>query len=182
MPSELSERPEELVRQYLTDSLRPAEIEGYDPNQTDTSQSDFLPITNDWSYRGDYYPIISVRETDGPSIPNAGNTNYNGVQGNGSGNNQYTIYPITVSCQAVQVDGTSPYRNSTSAETLVFKLYNECHAQVQEADSSAITDAIFIGMTPPTVTRSNEETDSGSTITWLQRQGTINMGVLNTPE
>lgn len=176
MPQKLSERPEELVAQFLRDNLRPAEIEGYNPQQTDPQETDFLPITSDWSFRGDYYPLISVRETDGPTIPNSGNTNYNGIGPNGP--NQYTIYPITISCQAVQ-EGS--YLNSTEAETLVHDLYQECHHQIQNNATTAINESLFVGMTPATVTRSTDEADSGSTISWIQRQGTIRMGVINTP-
>jgi len=176
MPSKLSERPEELVRQFLADNIRSSEIYGYDPQQTDTTATDFLPVTSDWSFRGDYYPIISVRETDGPTVPNSGDTNYNGLGPNGP--NQYAIYPINISVQAVQ---EGAYLNGVSAEDLVYDLYQECHHQVQNNATTAVSEALFVGMTPPTVTRSTDEPDSGDTITWLQRSGTINMGVIDTP-
>jgi len=181
MPQKLSDRPEQLVRDFLADNLRPSEIEGYDPQQTNPDASDFLPVTTDWSTRGDYYPIISVIETDGPSVPNSGNTNYNGLQGNGSGPNQYAIYPVTVSCQAAEIDGSGGYRNGVDAATIIYKLYQECHHQIQNNTETAINEAQFAGMTPSTVTRSNEETDSGSTLEWYQRQGTVNVGVINEP-
>lgn len=178
MPSKLSERPEELVRNFLASNLRPGEMQGYDPQQTDTTATDFLPVTSDWSFRGDYYPIISVRETDGPTLPNSGNTNYNGLQGNGSGPNQYTIYPLNISVQAVQ---EGAYLNGTSAQDLVHDIYQECHHQIQNTTETAVSEALFVGMTPATVTRSTDEPDAGDTITWVQRQGTINMGVINEP-
>lgn len=178
MPQKLSERPEELVRQFLVDNIDSTAVEGYDPQQTDSTQSDFLPVTNDWSDWGDYYPVIVVQETDGPTVPNSGNTNFNGQQGNGSGPNQYNVKNITLSCQAVE--GQS-YRNSVEPEDLTYTLYQECHHQIQNNATTAISEALFIGVTPSTQTRSSSETDSGSTETWIQRQGTITMGVLNTP-
>ena len=181
MPQTLSERPEELVRQHLVDTIRPAQVQGYDPQQTDETATDFLPITSDWSTRGDYYPIIVVQEQDGPTLPNSGNTNYNGVQGSGGGPNQYTIYPITVSVQAVELEGSASYLNGTTAREIVHDIYSEVHTQIQTNSTSAVSEALFVGLTPPTVTRSTEETDSGSTLEWYQRQGTCNMGVLNTP-
>ena len=178
MPSKLSERPEELVRQFLVDNIRTAEIHGYDPQQTDTTATDFLPVTSDWSFRGDYYPIISVREDDGPTVPNSGETNYNGLAGDGSGPTQFTTYPINISVQAVQ---EGAYLNGVSAEDLVYDIYSECHTQIQTNAETAVSEAHFVGMTPPTVTRSTDEPDSGDTITWVQRAGTISMGVTNTP-
>jgi len=181
MPQKLSDRPEQLVRDFIADTLRPSEIEGYDPQQTDPTANDFLPVTTDWSTRGDYYPIISIIETDGPTVPNSGNTGYNGLQGNGSGPNQYTIYNVTLSCQAVEIDGSGGYLNGVDAATIVFELYQECHHQVQNNVETAVSEAQFAGMTPPTVTRSNEETDSGSTLEWIQRQGTVNVGIIDEP-
>jgi len=183
MPTALSEPAEELIRQFLTDNIVPGNIEGYDPRQSDPQQTDFLPVVTDWSFRGDYYPVISVTETDSPVIPNSGNTNYNGVQGDGRGPNQMNVKAVTVSCQAVQSlsgDGAK-YRNGTEADVLVKELFDECHRLIQNNATTAISEALSVGMTPATTTRSNEETDSGSTITWIQRQGTVDMMVLNTP-
>jgi hypothetical protein len=156
-------------------------MQSYDPQQTDTSQSDFLPVTRDWSTFGDTYPIIVVQETDGPTLPNSGNTNYNGLQGDGSGPNQYTIYPINVSVQAVELEGTGSYLNGTSAREIIHDIYQEVHHQIQNNVGDAIGEALFVGMTPATVTRNTEETTSGSTLEWYQRAGTINMGVINEP-
>jgi len=181
MPTQLSEPIEEKVRQYFVDNIRTGEIEGYDPTQTDESASDFLPITADWSMRGDYYPIISVRETDGPTIPNSGNTNFNGMQGDGSGPNQYYIQPVTVSAQAVQVPSGGGYRNSTDAKKIVRELYDEAHHQIQTNIGAIDSEIEFAGMTPPTTTRSTEETDSGNTITRIQKQGVCNVGVIDEP-
>lgn len=176
MPAKLTEAPEEEVRQFLVDNIRSTEIEGYDPNQTDTTATDFLPVTSDWSYRGDYYPIISVRETDGPTLPNSGNTNYNSIGKDGP--NQFSIYPITVSCQAVQ---EGAYLNGVSAEDLVSTLYEECKDRIQNSAGQQLGGVQLLGMTPPTTTRSTEEPDSGDTITWVQKQGTVNVSVLDTP-
>jgi len=178
MPSKLSERPEELVRQFLVDNLRVSELGGYDPQQTDTTATDFLPVTSDWSFRGDYYPIISVREDDGPTIPNSGNTNYNSLQGDGSGPNQFAVYPITISCQAVQ---EGAYLTGVNAQNLVKDLYSECKDRVQNNAGKDLGGGQLLGMTPPTVTRSTDEPDSSDTITWVQRQGTIRFSVVDEP-
>lgn len=181
MPQKLSERPEELLRQFLTDNLTPSEMQGYDPQQTDETATDFMPVTSSWNKWGDVYPIIAVTEQDGPTIPNSGTTNFNGLQGDGSGPNQYTVYNITVSCQAVELENSGSYRNSTSADDLVDDLYQEVHATIQNNATTAISEALFVGLTPPTQTRSSEEADSGSTLNWIQRQGTCAMGVINEP-
>lgn len=185
MPTKLTEPIEEQVRQFVTDNIRPAEVEGYDPTQTNIDADDHLPVSSDYSRWGDAYPAVFVREGDGagsPQVPNSGNTGYNGLQGDGSGLNQYTIYNVSVSVQAVKpAEDMDMYLNGVNAEDLVFEIYQEIHQQVQENVTTALDDAIFAGMTPPTVTRSNDESDSGSTATWIQRAGTVNVGVLNTP-
>lgn len=177
MVQKLTERLEEQVRQFVVDNARSSEIEGYDPNQTDSTQDDFLPVTCDWSNFGDYYPIIVVQQTDGPVIPGSGNTNSNGNQGDGSGVNQFAVHPITVSVQAVQ--GGS-YRNSVDYDDLVQTIYSEVRFQLKDVD--AITEAIYTGeLTPPTSLRDNRETDSGSTETFYQQQGTVPVGVQYEP-
>jgi len=183
MPSQLSERPEELVRQYLTDNIVPGNIEGYDPNQTDETASDFMPVTSSWNKWGDTYPIIFVGEEDSPTVPNSGNTGFNGIQGDGSGPNSYSIKNITVSCQAVELGNSSAYRNSVEADDLAYTLYQECHRLFQNNATTAISEALHSGLTPPDgiQTRNSEETDSGSTLNWIQRTGTCQVGVLNTP-
>lgn len=181
MPQKLSERPEEKIRQFLTDNIIPSNVEGYDPEQTDETDSTFMPVTSSWNKWGDTYPIIVVQETDGPTVPNSGTTNYNGIQADGSGPNQYTVYNITVSCQAVELEDSSAYRNGIAADDLTDTLYQECHSKIQNNATTAISEALFVGMTPPTQTRNSEETDSGSTLTWIQRQGSVNMGVIDTP-
>jgi len=176
MPSKLSERPEELVRQYLTDNLTPSEMQGYNPQQTDPTASDFLPVTTNWSDWGDTYPKIVVTEREGPQIPNSGSTNANGMGPNGT--NQYSVHNVTLSCQAVEGES---YRNGVEAEDLVHDLYSEVHSTLQNAPD-AIGEALWTGLpTPPTTTTSQDETDSGSTVTWIQRQGTVPVGVLYTP-
>jgi len=178
MPRKLSERPEELVRQFLVDSIRPSEVEGYDPMQTDPSASDFLPVTNNWSTEGSYYPMVSVREMDGPTLPDSAGTNYNSQQGDGSGPNQYTVYNLTLSCQAIE--GGS-YRNDVDADDLALALYQECAHQIQVNPTSAVDEAAFISATPSTQSRSIDEDDSGSTTVWVQRQGSVAFGFLKTP-
>lgn len=181
MPQKLSDRPEELLREFVTENIRSSEIEGYDPQQTDPTASDFLPIFNEWNHRGDHYPCIVITETDGPTVPNSGNTGYNGLQGDGSGPNQYNIKNITVSCQAAELDTESAYLNGVEATELAFTLYQEVHHQIQNNATSAVSEALHTGLTPPTQTKNMEETDSGSTLQWYQQQGTCQVGVLNTP-
>lgn len=177
MPQKVTEPLEAQIRQYLVDNIRPAEMHGYDPQQTDPTAADILPISNDWSDYGDTYPVIVVQENNGPTIPNSGNTNVNGIQGDGSGTNQTAVHPITISVQATQ-DGD--YLNNVDYQTLVTDIYAECRFQLKDVD--AVSNALYTGdMTPPTQTRSNEETDSGSTVTWLQRQGTVPVGFRYTP-
>ena len=178
MPQSLSERAEELVRQHLIDAIRPTEIHGYDPRQTNRSETDYLPVSCDWSNRGDHYPIIIVQENSGPQIPNSGNTGFNGQMGDGSGPTQYTIKNVTVSCQTLE---GGAYLGGVNYDDLVKALYDECHHQFQNNTETAVSEALFAGMTPPTYSRNTEETDSGSTITWMQAQGTVNVGVLDTP-
>lgn len=185
MPSTLSERPEELVRQFFVDNLSSGGMQGYDPKQDDPQASDFLPITTDWSFRGNYYPFISVRSTEGPTLPNSGDTNYNGLAGDGSGPIQRSDRSITVSVQATQGpdnDG-APYLNNTKAENLVHDIYRECQDTVQANPALDLSNSgvILKGMTPPTITRNNEETDSGSTITWMQAQGTVAVDFTDEP-
>jgi len=176
--SKLSERAEEKLRQFLVDNIRPAEVQGYDPQQTDPTASDFLPVSNDWSDYGDTYPIVVVQETEAPTVPGGGATNVTSVQGDGSGPNQLTVFNITLSAQAVQGES---YRNGVSAADLVQDLFAECKKQCQ-LNTTALSETVWLGMPPPGVqTRSTEETDSGSTETWVQRQSTVPVGVLYTP-
>lgn len=172
--SKLSERAEELLRQFLVDSLRSSEMQGYDPQQTDPTASDFLPVTNNWDDWGETYPIIVVQETDGPTVPGGGQTNVTGLQGDGSGVNQYTIFNITLSAQAVQGE---TYRNGVDAPDIAHDLFSECRKQCQ-LNTTGLDETLWLGTPPPgTQTRSTEETDSGSTETWVQRQSTVPIGV-----
>ena len=86
-----------------------------------------------------------------------------------------------MSCQAVELENSSAYLNSVDANDLVHTLYQEVHHQIQNNPTTAISEALHSGLTPPTFTKSAEETDSGSTLTWFQAQGTAQVGVINTP-
>jgi len=88
---------------------------------------------------------------------------------------------VNISVQAVQSPNGGGYRNGTSARDITFTIYQECNDRIQNNVTTAISEALFAGMTPPTVTRSNTEANGGSTTTWIQQAGTINLGVLNTP-
>jgi len=181
MPQRIQTRPEQLLRDFLADTLDPAAIHGYDPQQTDQTATDFLPIVTDWSDRGDYFPVIVVSEEDGPTLPNSWASNYQSIQGNGSGPNQYVIYNITVSCQTVELEHDSAYLGGTDADTLSFDLYQEVHDKIQNNSNTAIPDSAFVSLTPATQTRTSNETDAGSTLEFIQRQGTAQIGFLNQP-
>lgn len=183
MPSQLSERPEELIRQWLTDNIRPGNIQGYDPTLTDETDSAWMPVTSSWNKFGDTYPKIVVTESNSPTVPNSGNTGFNGLQSDGSGPNAYTIPNITLSCQAVELEDSSAYLNGVAADDLAYQLYQECHDLLQNNVISAINEALYTSLTPPdgTQTRNSEETDSGSTLNWIQRQGQVQMGYINEP-
>lgn len=177
MPQKLSEAPEESIRQFLVDNLRPTEMEGYNPLQTDPTASDFLPITNNWSDLGDTYPIIVI-QGEGPTIIGGGETGFTGIQGDGSGANQYTLENMTVSVQAVE--GQS-YRNGVKPRELTYTIFSEVHHQIQTNVTTAISEAQWATVSPPTLTENEQETDSGSTITWFQRQGTAGFAWQNEP-
>jgi len=176
MPSKLTQRPEESVRQFLVDNLQPAEIEGYDPKQTNTGATDYMPVTTDYSRWGETFPMIWVGEQNGPQVPNAGNTGFNGFQGNGNGPNIYNIKNITVSCQTTE---GGAYLNSVDYDDLAFSLYQEVQHQVQNNATTGIAEAEWIGVTPPTYLRDSGE--DGDTSAFYQAQGTVNFGYIDTP-
>jgi len=177
MPQKLSEPVEDKIRKYIINNASVSGLEGYNPTQTDTTASDFILVTSDNDDYGDYYPLIYVSEQDGPTVPNSGNTNANGLAGDGSGTNQFTTYPVTISVQAVE---NGPYLNSVDYDELVFSIYQEIHSLL--GGQVTIDETLYVGeLTPGTQTRSSDETDSGSTDTWVQRQGTLPVGVQYTP-
>lgn len=179
MPQELSERPEELIRQWLVDNLESSQMHGYDPQQTNPSATDFIPVTSDWSNRGNFYPLIYIGENDGPTIPNSGNTNSNGLQGDGSGVNQTATHTITLS---VQVMEGGAYLDGTEFDNLAQDIYSHIHSKLQTAAPKTISEGLFTGVpTPPTPTRNQEQNENGSTETWYQLQGQIPFGVIYTP-
>jgi len=178
MPQTLSESVEDKVRQYVVQNLASSDIEGYDPQQSDTTASDYILITSDNDQYGDYYPLIFISEQDGPTIPDSGNTNFNGIQGDGSGANTYSVYNVTIQVQAVE---NGPYLNNTSYDDLVFTIYQALRSLFGgpiTLDSETLWTG---GLTPGTQTRSSDENDSGSTDTWVQRAGTLPVGVQYTP-
>jgi len=178
MPQKLSEPIEDQVRKYVVDNADPSAMEGYDPTQTDTTASDYILVTSDNDDWGDYYPLIYVSETESPTVVGGGQTNATGLQSDGSGTNQYSIYTVTLSVQAVE---NGPYLNSVAYDELVFTIYQELRS-IFNAGRDEISDSLWVGsLTPPTQTRSSDETDSGSTDTWCQRQGTLPVGIQYTP-
>jgi len=177
MPTKLSEPLEDQVRKYIVNNITPSEIQGYDPTQTDTTSSDFILVSSDNDDYGDYYPLIWVSEGDnGPTIPNSGDTNINGLQGDGSGPNQTAVKDVTVAVQAVQ---NGPYLNDTAYDQLVFEIYAELQSVF--TNTTAISDSLTTGrLTPPTITRSSDQQDS-STESWIQRSGTVPITTIYTP-
>lgn len=178
MPQKLTERPEEKFRQFIVDTIDPVDIHGYDPTQTDPTETDFIPVTSDWSSRGEHYPLIYIGEDSGPSVPNSGNTNSNGLQGDGSGINQTAVHTITIS---VQVTEGGAYLNGVDYDVLAQDIYTEIRHELQKAAPDAVSEGLYTGIpTPPTFTRDPGETDS-STEGWMQAQGTVPYGVLYEP-
>lgn len=177
MPQKLSQRPEEFVRQYIIDNARPSEMAGYDPQQTDTQATDFMPVTTSYSKWGETFPMVWVGETDGPVIPNAGETNYNSIQGDDSGANTRANHNITVSVQTTE---GGAYLNSTDYDDLAFDIYSEIRYQMQQ-ELNLSSETIFDGaLTPGTPVRSPTEED-GDTFGFYQLQGTVPLGVIYTP-
>lgn len=179
MPTQkLTERVEDQIRKYLCDALRPSEIQGYDPDQGDTTAQDYILITSDNDDYGDYYPLIYVGNNSGSSVIGGGDTNITSIQGDGSGNNQNAQYTVTIQCQAVQ---NGPYLNDTPYDELAFQLYQEVKYQLKQADASDFTDFQYIGELPPSpIERSSDEQD-GSTETWSQYAGAVPVGVIFEP-
>jgi len=178
MPQQLSERPEETIRQYLTTAVRPSEIEGYDPRQTDTQANDYLPFTTDYSRWGETYPMVWFGEEDSPTVPGGGESGYSSISGSGAGPNIYEIHNITVSVQTLESDNGAGYLNSTEYDTLAFEIYQEIKHQIQN-NATDLDPFSFIGITPSTPLRdAGEESD---TTTFYQEQATIYAGFLDTP-
>jgi hypothetical protein len=179
MPTQkLPEKVEDQVRKYLVDALRPAEIEGYDPTQGDTTAQDYILITSDNDNYGDYYPLIYVSNNAGASVIGGGDTNISSIQGDGSGNNQNAQYSVTIQCQAVE---NGPYLNDTKYDTLAFELFQEVKYQLKQADKSDFDGFSYVGeLTPSGVERSSDAQDN-STETWAQYSGTVPVGALLVP-
>lgn len=156
MPQTLSENPEELVRQLLTDEWIPSNTEGYDPTTTDTTASDFLPISTDWN-TGDIYPIITVTNND-PTVPGGGETNVTGKQGDGSGNNQRRLETMQLT---VQASGDTDYLNDVTAHQICETLYNEAFRVLWDNQSAPNDDDIWnYFVTPATHTVEKSDTSS----------------------
>jgi len=178
MPPKLSAPIEDQLREYIVNNIRPSEIEGYDPTQSDTTASDFILVTSDNDNYGDYYPLIYISNNAGTSVPGGGDTNITSIQGDGSGNNQRAQYTPTIQCQAVE---NGPYRNDTAYNQLAFELYQEVKFQLKEASASDFTDFSSVGeLEPADIDRSSDEQDS-STETWAQYAGTVPIEVQFTP-
>jgi len=182
MPSKLSQRPEESIRQFLVDNIRKSEIQSYDPRQTDTSQADYLPITSAYNRWGETFPMVWVGEQDGPTLPDSGESGFNSIRGDGGGPNQYQIHNITVSVQTTQSENGAGYLNQTNYDDLAFQIYQEIHTQIQtnaNAEATALDELAFVGMTPSTPLKDPGE--DGDTGNFYQEQGTVFAGFLDEP-
>ena len=178
MPQKLTQPIEDQVREYLVSALRPSEIEGYDPTQSDTTAQDFILVTSDNDNYGDYYPLIFVSNNESGAVPGGGDTNITGKQGSGTGNNQDAIYTVTIQCQAVE---NGPYLNNIAYDELAFELYQEVKYQLKQASEADFPDFEWVGeATPAPVERSSDEQDN-STETWSQYAGTVPVQVRFTP-
>ena len=178
MPQKLTEPVEDQIRKYLVGAIRPSEIEGYDPTQSDTTAQDYILITSDNDNYGDYYPLIYVSNNAGSSVIGGGETNISSIQGDGSGNNQNAQYSITLQCQAVE---NGPYLNSVSYDELAFTLYQEVKYQLNQATKADFDGFSYVGnATPAPIERSANEQDD-STESWAQYAGTVPIGTIFTP-
>jgi len=176
MPSKLTQRPEESIRQFLVDNIRSSEIETYDPTQTNPQANDYLPITTDYSRWGETFPMVWVGEQDSPTVPGGGESGYNSIDGSGNGPNIYEIHNITVSVQTMETDSGAGYLNQTDYDTLAFQIYQEIKHQIQN-NSTDLAPFSFLGITPSTPLR-----DAGTdTSSFYQEQATIYAGFLDTP-
>jgi len=182
MPTKLSEPIEDRLREWIEANIRPSEVDGYDPNQTwpeDNPPNDALIVTTNWDEYGDFYPVVVVTDDDnGAVVPNSGETNFNGLQGDGSGVNQTTTQPVTISCQATE---GQDYLSGDGPKLTAFRLAQEVHQLFQDNAEGVDSDYLFNGATPPVHTRSNTEENGDSTDTWHQYQFTVDVGYVNTP-
>jgi len=152
-------------------------MNGYDPKQTDTTETDYIPVTSQYNKWGETFPMVWVGEQDGPVLPNSGETNYNSLQGNGDGPNQQATHNVTVS---VQVTEGGAYLNGVRYDDLAQDIYSEIRYQIQK-ETKLNSELLFLGgLTPPTPTRSPTD-DDGDTYGWMQYQGTVPLGVIYTP-
>jgi len=170
MPPKLSEPIEDQLREYVVNNIRPSEIEGYDPTQSDTTASNFILVTSDNDNYGDYYPLIFIGNNGGATVPGGGDTNITSIQGDGSGNNQRAQYNVTIQCQAVE---NGPYRNDVAYDTLAFELYQEVKFQLKDASASDIADFSSIGELPPSPNNRSSDEQDNSTETWIQYSGDV---------
>ena len=182
MPTKLTDPIDDTLRDFFENNIRPSEVLGYNPDQTwpeDNPPDDALIVTTNWDEYGDFYPIIVVTDNENaPVVPNSGETNYNSLQGDGSGPNQYLNQPITVSCQATE---GKDYLTGVGPKTVARKLAQECHQLIQTNSEGVSSEYIWNGATPPIHTQSNTEENGTSTDTWHQYSLTVDVGYINEP-
>lgn len=172
MPTQLSENPEEKVRQLLTDEWDNTNTAGYDPTITDPTNSNFLPISTNWN-SGDIYPIITVTNND-PTVPGGGETGFQSVQGDGSGPNQQRFENMLVTIQAAE---DTEYNSSLTAHEVCQTLSAEIDRIIID-NVNAPTDSDVCNYFPAPFTH----TIAGdSTPRTHQYQATITLNWIRTP-
>ncbi len=175
-PKTLSETPEEIVRQLITDEWGTPDVPtgGYDATQTDPDATDFLPVTTNWAGFGNTYPVISLTNND-PTVPGGGDTNVTGVQGDGSGPNQRRFETMTMTVMASERDD-GDYQGE-DAHSIVKILYDHAF-QVVWNNQHAPNHSEINGFYP---TPGTHTTPSDDSTTAEQYSGAVTVDWLKTP-
>lgn len=113
MTVSLSDRPEQLIRDFLVDNWDPANTNGFDPTNEDPEDPEFLPISTSVTNVGQHYPNVVVSFGNETS---AGNTSYNYLTSNGPGQVRDGSVIVTVRSEETSspsylghVDGSGTY-------------------------------------------------------------------------
>jgi hypothetical protein len=155
MPTELSKKAEQKIRDILVNNWDATNTAGYDPTST-PSDADFVRI-HDGTYEASYAdPQISITHPNGESVASA--TNYSGFQGDGSGLNQDRVGNPLIQCWAETLDD-GDYRGE-SAEDIVRLLRLEVERVVQ-AHASADPEFFYVS-----VEWDGRNPDNTATPTW----------------
>lgn len=132
-----------------------------------------IPVSTNWP-AGDQYPIITLTNRD-PTIPGGGNTNYTGIQGNGTGRNQRRLenFLLTVHTDSAETYGTS----DESAERYAWRLMEHIASIIEEHGETPNSDIHAVYMDAPEGTIPNQ----GSTEVTHQEQATVTVDWNKTP-